>query len=106
MSDGRDEPQLDRLVHEPARLAIMTVLSSVRAADFLFLQRATNLTKGNLSSHLTKLEDAGLVKIEKTFVNRKPNTKVELTPLGKERIADHWNQLDRLKSLSKISPET
>lgn len=105
MLEGNDELLLDRLIHEPARLAIMTVLSSVKAADFVFLQRTTGLTKGNLSSHLTKLEEAGLLKIEKRFVNKKPNTNVELTPVGKQRIADHWSQLDRLKNLLKVPAE-
>jgi DNA-binding MarR family transcriptional regulator len=91
-------PELDRLVHEPGRLAIMTVLSSVKDADFLFLLRATGLTKGNLSSHLSKLEEAGHVEIEKRFVRKKPNTTVALTPLGRERIAEHWQQLERLKA--------
>ena len=50
---------LDRLIHEPGRLAILTVLSSASDADFLFVQRATGLTKGNLSSHLTKLRRRG-----------------------------------------------
>ena len=59
MSQPEEDLVLDRLIHEPGRLAILTVLSSVRDADFVFLQRATGLTKGNLSSHLTKLEDAG-----------------------------------------------
>ena len=95
-----DELVLDRLVHEPGRLAILTVLSSVSDADFLFLQRTTGLTKGNLSSHLTKLEDAGLVTIEKRFVRKKPNTKVALTPTGKRRVARHWQQLERLKHLA------
>jgi DNA-binding transcriptional ArsR family regulator len=90
---------LDRLVHEPGRLAILTVLSSVTDADFLFLQRATGLTKGNLSSHLTKLEDGGLVAIEKRFVGKRPNTKVAITPTGRERVARHWEQLERLKTL-------
>jgi DNA-binding transcriptional ArsR family regulator len=103
--EGNDELLLDRLIHEPARLAIMTVLSAVKAADFVFLQRATGLTKGNLSSHLTKLEEAGLLKIEKRFVNKKPNTNVELTPVGKQRIMNHWSQLDRLKNLSKAPAE-
>ena len=94
----RGEPVLDRLVHEPGRLAILTVLSSVKAADFVFLQRATGLTKGNLSSHLTKLEEAGLVEISKSFVRKKPNTKVALTAVGKRRIARHWEELDRLKA--------
>jgi DNA-binding MarR family transcriptional regulator len=92
---------LDRLIHEPGRLAILTVLSSVRDADFVFLQRTTGLTKGNLSSHLTKLDEAGLVTIEKRFVRKKPNTNVALTPAGKRRIAHHWDQLERLKTLSE-----
>jgi DNA-binding transcriptional ArsR family regulator len=92
---------LDRLIHEPGRLAILTVLSSVRDADFVFLQRATGLTKGNLSSHLAKLEDAGLVEVEKRFVGRKPNTKLALTGEGRARIARHWEQLERLKRLAE-----
>lgn len=103
MPEGNDELVLDRLIHEPARLAIMTVLSSVSSADFVFLQRTTGLTKGNLSSHLTKLEEAGLVKIEKKFVNKKPNTSVALTAEGKTGIANHWHQLERLKHLSATS---
>jgi DNA-binding transcriptional ArsR family regulator len=98
-----DELTLDRLIHEPGRLAILTVLSSVKDADFLFLQRATGLTKGNLSSHLTRLEEAGLVTIEKRFVRKKPNTNVALTKGGRERTARHWEQLDRLKRLSGAS---
>jgi DNA-binding MarR family transcriptional regulator len=101
MPERSDELIVDRLIHEPGRLAIMTVLSSVKDADFVFLQRATGLTKGNLSSHLTKLEEAGLVNIEKRFVRKKPNTNVALTAIGKKRIARHWDQLDRLKSLSE-----
>jgi DNA-binding transcriptional ArsR family regulator len=100
VSEGSDEVVLDRLIHEPARLAILTVLSSVRAADFVFLQRTTGLTQGNLSSHLTKLEDAGLVRIEKSFVGKRPNTSASLTAVGKERTEAHWEQLDRLKQLA------
>lgn len=101
MFEPNEELVLDRLIHEPGRLAILTVLSSVKSADFVFLQRATGLTKGNLSSHLTKLEEAGLVQIEKRFVLKKPNTNVELTKTGRERVTEHWNRLDRLKSLSQ-----
>lgn len=101
MPEPRDDLILDRLIHEPGRLAILTVLSSVTDADFVFLQRTTGLTKGNLSSHLTKLEEAGLVEIEKRFVRKKPNTNAALTALGKERIARHWAQLERLKRLSE-----
>ena len=101
MPEPEGELVLDRLIHEPGRLAILTVLSSVKAADFVFLQRTTGLTKGNLSSHLSKLEEAGLVRIEKRFVHKKPNTNVELTAEGRARVAHHWDQLDRLKRLSE-----
>ncbi len=77
--------ELDRLIHEPGRLAILTVLSSLKTADFVFLGRATGLTNGNLSSHLTKLEEAGLVRIEKRFVGKRPNTSAALTADGKRR---------------------
>ena len=92
---------LDRLVHEPGRLAILTVLSSVTDADFLFLQRTTGLTKGNLASHLAKLEDGGLVTIEKRFVRKKPNTRIALTEDGRRRVARHWEQLERLRQLGR-----
>ena len=101
MPEPKPEPVFDRLVHEPGRLAILTVLSSVTDADFVFLQRATGLTKGNLSSHLTKLEEAGLVAIEKRFVRKKPNTNIALTAVGRMRITQHWEQLDHLRRLSE-----
>ena len=101
MSEPKRELIVDRLIHEPGRLAILTVLSSVHDADFVFLQRTTGLTKGNLSSHLSKLEDAGLVRIEKRFVRKKPNTSVALTAAGKRRIADHWERLERLRNFSE-----
>jgi DNA-binding transcriptional ArsR family regulator len=103
MPEHDEQLVVDRLIHEPGRLAIMTVLSSVRDADFVFLQRATGLTKGNLSSHLTKLDDAGLVRITKRFVRKKPNTNVALTAAGRQRIAHHWEQLERLKRLSQTA---
>jgi DNA-binding transcriptional ArsR family regulator len=88
---------LDRLVHEPARLAILTVLSACASADFLFLQGATGLTKGNLSSHLAKLEAAGLVQIDKRFVGKRPNTLVRLTRDGRDAVDGHWRALDDLR---------
>lgn len=95
-----DDLALDRLIHEPSRLAILTVLSSARDADFVFLQRTTKLTNGNLSSHLSKLEEGGLVRIEKSFIGKKPHTKVALTRTGRTRIARHWDQLEHLKRLA------
>lgn len=96
---------LDRLVHEPARLSILTALSSCQSADFIFLQRLTGLTGGNLSAHLGKLEEAGLVQMEKRFVERRPNTLVTLTDKGRETIDRHWRQLEDLrKSASEWKP--
>ena len=79
--------ELNRLVHEPARLAILSALSACESADFLFLQRITGLSKGNLSSHLVRLEDGGLVTVTKEFVDRVPRTVAALTPLGRELFA-------------------
>ena len=88
---------LDRLIHEPARLAIMTALSACQSADFLFLQRLTGLTKGNLSSHLSKLEEAELVQIDKQFIGKMPNTQASLTAKGHASIERHWQQLEALR---------
>ena len=82
---------LDRLIHEPARLLIVTILSSVEKADFLFLQRETKLTKGNLSAHLGKLEEAGYIKIEKTFKGKLPLTICNLTANGRKAF-EHYRQ--------------
>ena len=80
--DPRGLAGLDRVIHEPARLAVATILSVVESADFLYLQRETGLTKGNLSFHLGKLEEAGYVAIEKTYRGRVPLTLVRLTGAG------------------------
>jgi DNA-binding transcriptional ArsR family regulator len=91
--DLRSVTELDRLIHEPARLLITTILSTVASADFLFLQRETGLTKGNLSAHLSKLEEAGYVKIEKTFKGKLPLTVCKLTISGKKALAQYRQQL-------------
>jgi DNA-binding transcriptional ArsR family regulator len=98
--------ELDREVHEPARLAILTALAACRSADFLFLQRRTGLTKGNLSSHLSRLENAELIAIAKEFVGKVPNTHVTLTKAGRVAITRHWATLDQLRRESEEwSPE-
>ena len=74
--------QLDRLIHEPARLMIVMVLYGAGEADYLYLQREVGLTQGNLSSHLSKLEDAGYVEIEKKFKGKFPLTICRLTAKG------------------------
>ena len=88
-SAGRKEgftPEIDRMVHEPARYLIMAYLYVVESADFIYLLHHTRLTKGNLSSHLMKLEEAGYVEVEKTFVDRVPRTLLSLTPGGRAAL--------------------
>jgi DNA-binding transcriptional ArsR family regulator len=92
MSDVLPRVDPDRLVHEPGRLAILVVLNAVEEADFLFLMDQTALTRGNLSSHTAKLEDAGYIDIEKSFVGKIPRTVYRLTELGGaalERYREH-----------------
>ena len=81
--DQQSTGDIDRLIHEPARFAIMANLYVVESADFLFLIRQTGLTRGNLSSHISKLEDAGYLDVEKEFVNKKPHTMLHLTDEGR-----------------------
>lgn len=75
---------LDRVIHEPGRLILVALLSSVERSDFLYLQRETGMNKGTLSSHLTRLEEAGYVEIEKTFRGKLPQTLLRLTPQGRK----------------------
>jgi DNA-binding MarR family transcriptional regulator len=75
--------EIDRVIHEPARLLILAYLSVVESADFLFLMNQTHLTRGNLSAHLSKLEAAGYVEIKKEFVEKIPRTLLRLTETGR-----------------------
>jgi DNA-binding MarR family transcriptional regulator len=85
--------EVDRLIHEPSRGIILAVLTAVDSADFLYLQRETHLTKGNLSVHLSKLEEAGLIQIEKTYRGKVPLTLCKITPKGQEAFEKYVNQL-------------
>jgi DNA-binding transcriptional ArsR family regulator len=76
--------QIDKVIHEPARLMIVALLSAVAEADFQYLHQSTGLTKGNLSVHLSKLEGAGYIEIEKSFRGKYPLTLCRLTKEGKE----------------------
>ncbi len=92
---------VDVTIHSPARLKILTVLKEVEKADFLFILRQTGLTKGNLSSHLSKLETAGYVIVTKEFVGKLPHTVIHLTTKGRNALETYRRQmqgiLDRLK---------
>lgn len=87
---------LDRLIHEPARLIVMALLFAAEEADFLYLLRESALTKGNLSSHLAKLEDAGYVSIQKGFVGKVSRTLCRLTPRGRRAFTTYRHRLKAL----------
>ncbi len=82
-SDQHPLADIDTLVHAPARLMILTYLYVVESADYVFLNHLTGLTWGNLSTHLTKLEEAGYIEITKEFRDKKPNTTISLTKQGR-----------------------
>lgn len=93
--DFRSLGDVDRVIHEPARLIIVAILYSVESADFLYLLRETGLTKGNLSAHLSRLEEAGYVKIEKTFKGKVPLTLCSLTEAGREAFKRYRERMKR-----------
>lgn len=84
---------VDRVIHEPARTTIIAILYNLESADFLYLQREAGLTKGNLSAHLTKLEEAGYISIEKTFRGKIPLTLCALTESGREAFTNYRKKL-------------
>ena len=85
--------ELDRVVHEPARLLILALLHVVQFADFLYLERQTGMTRGNMASHIKKLEAAGFVEVEKKFVDKIPRTLYRLTPRGRTAFREYREQL-------------
>jgi len=84
---------IDKLIHEPARLNIMTHLYVVESADFLFVMRQTGLTFGNLSAHMSKLEEAGYIDIVKEFVGKKPHTMLKLTEKGRKAFDEYRKKM-------------
>ena len=93
MAGLSDHTVIDRLLHEPARAVISAILYAVESADFLYLQRETGLTKGNLSAHLARLEEAGYVEIEKTYRGKIPLTLCRLTEKGRKAFENYRSQL-------------
>jgi len=94
---ARDFLAANSALAERARLAIMAILAAAtEPVDFAALLEALELTKGNLSSHLRKLEEAGLVKVQKEFVDRKPRTSYRPTPLGRKELRDYLERLDSM----------
>jgi DNA-binding transcriptional ArsR family regulator len=90
----------DRILHSPARLTIVAILSAVEEADFIYLLNESGLSKGNLSTHLSKLEDSGYIEIEKTYRGKIPLTLCRLTKEGGTAFSEYRNQLKRFVDLT------
>jgi DNA-binding MarR family transcriptional regulator len=86
-------PELDRLIHEPARLRLVTLLYVVDEADFTYLADRTGMTAGNISSHMARLERGGYVDIDKSFVDRRPRTVYRLTPAGRTAVESYRREI-------------
>jgi DNA-binding PadR family transcriptional regulator len=92
---------LDRVIHEPSRLLLVALLSSVESADFLFLLKESRLTKGNLTVHLSRLEEAGYINIEKSFRGKMPHTEYRLTPQGLAAFEQYRKSLGTIFDIKK-----
>lgn len=93
--------ELDRVIHEPARLRIAMILTGVDLADFSFLLNMLGLSKGNLSSHMDKLESAGYVEVRKSFNGKIPHTAYRLTDAGRGALTAYWAALDEIRAGTK-----
>jgi len=89
---------VDRVIHEPARLKLLTILSGLGSADFKFLLQTLGLTKGNLSSHMDRLERAGYVKIVKRFNGKIPRTDYRITNAGRKELTRYWSVLKGIRN--------
>ncbi|MHC4154329.1 MAG: transcriptional regulator [Planctomycetota bacterium] len=91
--------EIDKIIHEPARLRIMMILAGVEQADFNFLLKTLSLTRGNLSRHVEKLEAAAYINVTKSFNGKIPNTSYQLTRKGSKALAQYWENLDAVRRL-------
>jgi len=88
--------EVNKLIHAPIRLGIMTILSSVNKVNFIYLRKKLEVTDGNLSSHMEKLESAGYVKVKKVFTDKKPNTIYSITEKGKKAFRGYLEHLEKI----------
>jgi DNA-binding MarR family transcriptional regulator len=93
----KDLLNVDRVVHEPSRLVILTVLDACKSASFKYLLAASRLSTTNLSMQITKLEQHGLVAVDKSFVGKRPRTDLRLTPEGKTAIHNYWRRFENAR---------
>jgi DNA-binding transcriptional ArsR family regulator len=97
--------EIDRTIHEPARLRILSILSGVGVADFNFLCSTLGLTKGNLSSHMDKLEKVGFVSVKKSFNGKLPHTEFSITLAGRQALDQYWKDLQAIRALQDNPPQ-
>ena len=92
-----DKPvQLNSIIHSQVRLSVMSILSTAKEAEFNILKNMTGATDGNLSTHLTKLEEAGYIKVKKSFKGKKPRTSCSLTDKGKNAFSEYLKGLEKI----------
>jgi len=89
--------EIDKIIHEPARLRIMMILAGLEQADFTFLVTTLGLTRGNLNRHIDKLESAGYLKVKRSFKDKVRNTSYQLTQKGSKALAQYWENLDAVR---------
>jgi DNA-binding MarR family transcriptional regulator len=88
--------EVNKLIHAPIRLGIMTILNSASKVNFIYLREKLDVTDGNLSSHMEKLEKAGYVKVKKSFIDKKPNTIYSITEKGKKAFRGYLQHLEKI----------
>ena len=89
--------EIDKIIHEPARLRIMMILAGLEEADFTFLVTTLDLTRGNLNRHMEKLESAGYLKVKRSFKGKVRNTSYQITQKGSNALAQYWEDLDAIR---------
>ena len=98
--------RIDPVIHEPARLLVMSLLSGRERADFYQMMALAEMTAGNLSSHVSRLEAAGYVAVLKSFHGKAPHTEYRITGEGREALLAYWRAMDEIRILCRPgSPE-
>ena len=99
--DNEDILSLDPVVHAPNRLAILSILMTVDRASFMYLKGATGMKDGNLSTHLSKLEEAGYIMVKKSFIGKKPQTSCSLTREGRDAFLGYLDRMEKIVQARK-----
>ncbi|MHB9106112.1 MAG: transcriptional regulator [Armatimonadota bacterium] len=93
--------RIDPIIHEPARLLVMSLLSGRERVDFYQMLALAKMTAGNLSSHMARLEAAGYVAVAKSFRGKTPHTEYHITGEGREALLAYWHAMDELRILCR-----